>query len=131
MSEVEPSPALVPNPAEPDRYRPESPDDLVRQAREFVATASWVWAKTYARFAPHHYTLRRQARSRAGYDALRRLIYDYNYPRAWRTRTFRSITLAGLTLWVVDDTPGKQDAGTVLINAKPAAPSDWDEPGKP
>ncbi|MGN6204111.1 hypothetical protein [Humibacter sp.] len=116
-------PALVPNLAEPDRYRPEAPDDLVSRAREFIASARWVWAKTMP-WAPHWYVLRRQSR-RDGYDALRALIREYHYPRVWRKRTFRGITLSGLHLWIMDDDPGTDNGGTVLINAKPAAADDW------
>jgi hypothetical protein len=122
-------PELVPNLDEPDHYRPEAPDDLVNEAREFVATATWTWAKTFARFAPHWYTLRRNARDKAGYDALRTLIQRYNYARTWRTRTFRSITLDGRLLWIMPDDPGTSNGGSVLINSKPAEPSDWAAPG--
>lgn len=119
------APSLVPNPGEPDHYRPEAPADLVNQAREFIATATWVWAKTYAKFAPHHYTLRRAAREKAGYDCLRLLIREYNYPRTWRGREFRGITLDGLHLWIMPDDPDTENGGSVLVNAKPAAADDW------
>lgn len=129
MTDPQP-PALRRTPTEPDHYRPEASIDLVVAARDFADGARWVWAKTFAAFAPHHYTLRRDATragTAAGYDALRHLIREHHYPRAWRGRTFRSVTLNGLLLWIMPDENGP-DGGSILVNAKPAERDDWQQP---
>ncbi|WP_460518745.1 hypothetical protein [Humibacter antri] len=108
----------------PDHYRLDAPDALVTTAREFVAGARWVYASTMPS-APHHYTLRKDAAAghrEAGYDALLSLILHHHYLREWRGRSFRGVTLGGLTMWIMQ-------TGLVLVNAKPAEPDDWAAPG--
>lgn len=117
-------PRLTPTPGAPDHFRPDAPAPLVQTSREFIASAHWVWAKTFADFAPHWYTLRRQARPVEGYDALRTLIREHHYIRTWRGRSFRGVMLSGLTLWIMPDENGP-DGGSILVNAKPAERHDW------
>jgi hypothetical protein len=112
-------PPLVPDPTVPDYHRP-APTALVETARTFVRAGAWTFAKTMP-WAPHHYVVRQRetAAGRAeGYDALRALILDYHYLRDWRGRSFRGVTLEGLTLWIMED-------GLIVINAKPAEPEDF------
>jgi hypothetical protein len=106
-----------------DRYRPDAPTPLVNSAREFVGIARWTWAVTFADTAPHHYVTRDAAErggAAAGYDALRELIVSHHYLREWNGRSFRGVTLGGLTLWIMQ-------TGLIVINAKPAEPDDWEE----
>lgn len=123
-----PPPPLVAATGQPDHYRPDAPLPLVATARQFAeANTRWTWAVTYAKFAPHWYVLRREA-DQAGYDALRKLIQRHHEIRTWRGRSFRAVTLAGLTLWIMPDDPGTTNGGTILINAKPAERADWSSP---
>jgi len=113
-------PVLRPNREVPDHFRSDAPPELVEAARAFVATAAFQFAKTMPTI-PHWYTLRRVAEARGtadGYDALRELIISHHYLRSWRGRSFRSVTLGGYTLWIMQ-------TGLVLVNAKPAEPGDW------
>lgn len=113
-------PVLRPTPGAPDHFRSDAPPTLVEAARAYVATAAFQFAKTMPTI-PHWYTLRRVAEGRGtadGYDALRELIIEYHYLRSWRGRSFRSVTLGGLTLWIMQ-------TGLILVNAKPAEPDDW------
>jgi hypothetical protein len=112
-------PVLRPTAGAPDHHRP-APLPLVETARAFVRAGSWTFAKTMP-WAPHHYVVRQReaAAGRAeGYDALRALILDYHYLREWRGRSFRGVTLEGLTMWIMED-------GLIVINAKPAEPDDF------
>lgn len=119
-------PVLRPSPGAPDHFRPDAPAALVDAASAFVASAAFQFAKTMPT-VPHWYTLRRVAEAQGtadGYDALRELIISHHYLRSWRGRSFRSVTLGGYSLWIMQ-------TGLVLVNAKPAEPGDWhsEEPG--
>jgi hypothetical protein len=121
-----PYPILRPDPRVRDHYRPSAPPTLVATAREFAAVASWTFAHTMPQH-PHHYvTKQREAAAgrAAGYDALRDLILDHHYLRDWHGRSFRGVTLGGLTLWIMQ-------TGLIVINAKPAEADDFEpiEPG--
>lgn len=119
-------PALEPDHGVPDHYRPDAPPELVEAARIFVTNARWVFASTMPTI-PHWYTLRRDAArvgNEAGYDALRQLIIEHHYLRDWRGRSFRGVTLCGLTMWIMQ-------TGAILVNAKRAERLDFaqDAPG--
>lgn len=115
-----PHPPLVPNRDVPDRYRPDAPRELVEASRAFIGAASWTFASTMPRY-PHHYVVKRREAAAGrglGYDTLRTLIADHHYLREWGGRSFRSVTLDGLTLWIMQ-------TGLIVINAKPADRADW------
>jgi hypothetical protein len=74
---------------------------------------------------PHHYVVRDRevAAGRGdGYDATRTLIVEHHYLREWNGRSFRGVTVGGLTLWIMQ-------TGLIVINAKPAEPDDWESVG--
>ncbi len=115
-----PYPVLEPDPGVPDHYRPDAPPPLVATAREFVAVASWTFASTMPQH-PHQYVTRNReaaAGRGAGYDALRDLILEHHCLRDWHGRSFRGVTLGGLTLWVMQ-------TGLIVINAKSAERGDF------
>lgn len=116
-------PQLRPTPGAADHYRPDAPPQLVDAARDFIRIARWTWAVTFAETAPHHYVTREAAErggAADGYDALRELIVSHHYLREWNGRSFRGVTLDGLTLWIMQ-------TGLIVINAKPAGPDDWEQ----
>jgi hypothetical protein len=117
-------PQLVPTHGAPDHYRPDAPPELVETAREFVARCRWVYARTFHDFAPHWYTLRRDAEhdgTVAGFDALRGLVLDHHFLRAWNGRSFRAVTIGGHLVWAMQ-------TGGILLNGLPAHSDDWEQP---
>jgi hypothetical protein len=118
-----PYPILEPNRDVPDHYRPQAPQVIVELAREFIDAAEWTFASTMPQY-PHHYVVkaREEAAGRHGYGFLRALIVEYHYLREWNGRSFRAVTLSGLTLWIMQ-------TGLIVINAKPAEPDDWETTG--
>lgn len=116
-------PVLRPTPGAPDHYRLDAPQDLVDNARDFVATCTWTWAVTFADSAPHWYTLRRNAErsgNAGGYDALRTLVLDHHYLRSWHGRSFRAVALDGVLVWAMQH-------GGVLLNGMPASIDDFEQ----
>lgn len=116
-------PVLRPSAGVPDHLRPDAPPALVASARSFVAGCRWTWAVTFANNAPHWYTLRRDAEAAhtaEGYDALRSLVLDHHYLRAWRGRSFRAVSVGGVMIWAMQ-------TGGILLNGLPASPNDFDQ----
>lgn len=111
----------------PDLYQPEAPEDLVAEARAFVADAPW---KT-SRDESHSYTMWVRLRGPhpelvTGYNRLVSLIEHYGYWRRWFRREYRSVDLDGWSLWLMGNAPGEMSHG--IVNRKPAATSGFGEP---
>ncbi|MFA9270793.1 MAG: hypothetical protein ACEQSX_08540 [Baekduiaceae bacterium] len=72
-------------------------------ARAFVEAASWVFAETYAAFAPHEYTTRWTCRERgieADFEAFALLIESDGYWRRWGRNRWRSLSVGPWTFWL-------------------------------
>jgi hypothetical protein len=115
-------PVLRPTAGAPEHFRPDAPPQLADAAREFVSIARWTFASSMPQY-PHHHVTREAAErgsAAAGYDALRELIVSHHYLREWNGRSFRGVTVGGLTLWIMQ-------TDLIVINAKPAERDDWEQ----
>jgi hypothetical protein len=75
----------------------------VDEAVVFIAGAEWVFAKTYAKTAPHEYTTLWSCRARGlgrEFVAFARLIEDDGYWRDWGGRRWRSLNVGDRFYWL-------------------------------
>jgi hypothetical protein len=78
-------------------------DEALDRARAFIEAAPWTFAKTYARFAPHEYTVRQQCRAQrleAGFDDLAQLIEEAGFWRSWGGHRWRTIVIDDQAYWL-------------------------------
>ncbi|MCX5673843.1 MAG: helix-turn-helix transcriptional regulator [Planctomycetota bacterium] len=89
--------------------------------RQFIAACRWQFAETYAKTAPHEYTVRGWLPGPAGqadFEAFVKAIRACGYDRAFRGRTYRTLDVDGQKYW----TMGAPVAKTTVINRAPAEP---------
>jgi hypothetical protein len=99
--------------------RPEPPPELVIQARAYIASKEWIFAKTMAD-NPHHYVVfsfQAEGAERDGYLALRELITRYGWKRRWHGKMWRTYDLDGFSYWHIHP----------VINRKPSAEAGWED----
>lgn len=57
----------------------EIPEEDAQRFRQLVQTHRWIFAKTYAAFCPHEYTLTREWRPRSDFDWFAKFIRDNGF----------------------------------------------------
>ncbi len=64
--------------------------------RAFIGSRRWQFAKTFAKFAPHWYTIRNWKPDDVGeFDAVVRIIAKYGEDRLWHGKKWRYLDLDG------------------------------------
>jgi hypothetical protein len=87
--------------------QPPFPDDV----RQFVESATWTFARTYAATWPHEYVVRTPANA-ALIFALARHIFEHGVEERFYSKAFKYHYEAGKVYWCMDPTPEATD----LIN---------------
>jgi hypothetical protein len=75
----------------------------IDDARAFIEAAEWVFAKSYAAFAPHEWTSRRSAIERGisrQFTEFCRTISEQGYSRPWGRNLWPSLDLGEDTFWL-------------------------------
>jgi hypothetical protein len=88
-------------------------------AREFVASANWVFAKTMAAYNPHHYIVERAAGGPA-FSAFVALVRSAPI-RRYRGGRYHAFELDGHTYWLTH-----AGAAGWIVNRKPTERAGWD-----
>lgn len=95
------------------------PEDLLSRLRKIIAHANWIFAKTYARTAPHEYCLREDMNRgdvpKAEMLLLANSIWEYGYEQRYKSYMQTYLDIDGDKYWSMDPTPEKTD----LINRAP------------
>ena len=85
------------------------------QAAQALAAAKWTWAKTYAKTAPHFWTVRKSWDGNT-FDGVVAAIQAHGQTKYWRGRPFRYfIPGDGHRYWTMGDPVGQ----CTLINRCP------------
>ena len=105
------------------RKQIEIPELQFSQMLEFIATAKWQFAKTYARTFPHEYTSRKWQENEVNYQVFAERLVEYGFEELWKER-FKTacIEIDGYKYWIMA-TP----AQSVIMNRKPVAGYTEDE----
>jgi hypothetical protein len=95
------------------------PEDLLSRLCKIIAHATWIFAKTYARTAPHEYCLR-EDKNRGNVPTadmllLANCIWEYGYRERYKSYMQTYLDIDGHKYWSMDPTPEKTD----LINRVP------------
>ena len=98
----------------------------VTQARAYIASKEWKFAKTMAD-NPHFHVVfpfpspgldeGERQREMAGWNALRELIATWGWNRRWHGSTYRTFSLDGHDYWTIHP----------VINRKPSAEAGWED----
>ena len=100
------------------------PEDVLAKLREIITKANWVFAKTYAKTAPHEYCLREGMKRgdvpKDDMQLLANCIWDYGYQEYFHTYLQTYIDIDDHKYWSMDPTPEKTD----LINRAPLTEQD-------
>ena len=84
-----------------------------QQAREYIATVRWQWAKTYAKSWPHEYTVRKwRPELDQEFVAFARYVREHGRPEPFLDRTHIYLYLEGHKYW----TMGAPVDETTVIN---------------
>ena len=94
--------------------------EIVAKLREFLKTATFKGAKTYAAFAPHAYMVSpaKKGEDATGFDMFAAALRKFGYDKKFYSRTFRYFDFDGFTYWDCDPPNVKTD----LINRCPYDP---------
>jgi hypothetical protein len=87
-------------------------NDPYRRWRAFIALSKWTFAKTYAKKAPHEYTVLKSTYSPETFRAFVQFIWDHGYKERFWRREFTYIDIDGWKYWTMDPTVESTD----LIN---------------
>jgi hypothetical protein len=88
------------------------PEDELDRWRAFIGMSKWIFAKTYAKFAPHEYTLLKQTHSSNTFLEFARFIERHGYKEKFGKREYTYVNIDGWKYWTMDPTPEQTD----LIN---------------
>jgi len=95
------------------------PEDLLDRLREIIANATWIFAVTYAKTAPHEYCLRegmnRGSVPEADMLLIAKCIREYGYKEYFYSYLQTYVDIDDYKYWSMDPTPEKTD----LINRAP------------
>ena len=95
------------------------PPELITQARAYVASKEWTFAKTMPE-NPHHYVVfpfGEEGAERDGYLALQELITKHGWKRRWHGRRWQTYRLDDHDYWHMQP----------VINRKPSAEAGWED----
>jgi hypothetical protein len=96
----------------------------LKEAREFVASANWVFAKTMAAYNPHHYIVERDEGGPA-LSAFVALVRSAPI-RRYRGGRYHSLELDGFTYFLTH-----AGAAGWIVNRKPTERAGWDPEPSP
>lgn len=82
------------------------------ELERFVLSSRWIFAKTYAKFAPHEYTLLFEAPDRELYFVFLRAIREHGIKALFKGREYQYLLLGDYYYW----TMWKDDKKAILIN---------------
>jgi hypothetical protein len=79
--------------------KPSIPPDELRRIDIFIGLSYWRWAITYAKTAPHWYTLRREATDPTEFDFLAECIAKYGTGGRFWSKTYTYLYLDQWKYW--------------------------------
>ncbi len=72
--------------------------------RRFISTRHWQFAKTYAKTAPHEYTIRKwKPDDQADFKAFSQAITRYGKDEKWRDRKWCYLIVDGYKYWAIGE----------------------------
>ena len=90
-----------------------SQGDVLEPVRKYISSVRWIFAKTYAKTAPHEYTLRKERPELdADFVSFVKLIRAEGYDSKFWDKTHRYLDIDGHQYW----TMGDPVEDTILIN---------------
>lgn len=82
----------------------------------YIASVRWQNAKTFEKFAPHEYTIRKWAPElEEMFEAVVVFIREHGYTQKWHGRSFTYLDVGPYKYWTMGD-PVKE---TVVLNREP------------
>jgi hypothetical protein len=78
---------------------------------DFIEKSHWIFAKTYAKFAPHEYTLKKNCDEQK-FMAFARHIREFGKDETFKGKSYRYFDVAGRKYWTMDS----DVEATILIN---------------
>lgn len=95
----------------------QTPDhDPYRKWRAFISLSRWTFAKTYAKKAPHEYTLRDRTHSDATFCEFVQFIRDHGEKRYFWRKQYTYLMLDGWEYWTMGNPINET---TVINRARP------------
>jgi len=94
--------------------------DALAFMRQFIAARRWKFAETYAKTAPHEYTVRGWRpgpRDQADFERFVTLVRERGRDAPWGRRVHRYLEVDGFKYWTMGAPVGK----TTVINREPLA----------
>lgn len=83
---------------------------------KFVATHRWIFAKTYAAFCPHEYTLRRESNNEEFCEFVK-LVWKYGFDARYGKNAGRYLVVDDGEGWYYFVFPADMDAGEQVKNS--------------
>ena len=92
------------------------PPEVIAFCRAFIERRRWQFAKTYAKFAPHEYTVRKWLpHDEDTFEHFIKTVREYGFPGMFGRKTFTYLIVDGHKYW----TMGAPIPETVVINREP------------
>lgn len=89
--------------------------DALRWMREYIASVDWRFAKTYAKTAPHEYTIRQWNMDREqDFEKAVTIIFKYGFVHNYYNTPMTYLTVDGWRYWPMD----KPNVTNVINRAK-------------
>lgn len=90
--------------------------------REYISGVEWRFAKTYAKTAPHEYTIRHWRKDiSVEFDFFAGLIRDKGYDGTFWGENYRYLDFEGYKYWFCED----DDGSVGIINREPLDLAAW------
>lgn len=77
-------------------------NDKIKEIKKEIAEQEWIFAKTYAKTAPHEYIVRKS--NPKFFDKMKKLINKEGYGAPWRDGTiYKYLKIGKYKYWCIED----------------------------